>query len=48
MQDGNRCAQRFIDEMNHEQPDFIISLSDFCVPKGGHSTPFLQKLTLVN
>ncbi|VXD08342.1 hypothetical protein SPHINGO8BC_90469 [Sphingobacterium multivorum] len=34
MQDGNRCAQRFIDAMNHEQPDFIISLSDFCVPKG--------------
>ena len=33
MHDSDRRAQLFIDAMNKEQPDFIISLGDFCVPK---------------
>ncbi|KKO90026.1 alkaline phosphatase [Sphingobacterium sp. Ag1] len=33
MHDGDRRAQCFIDAMIREQPDFIISLGDFCVPK---------------
>lgn len=33
MHDGDRRAQLFIDAMNKEQPDFIISLGDFCMPK---------------
>lgn len=33
MHDGARRAQLFIDAMKRENPDFIISLGDFCVPK---------------
>lgn len=33
MHDSDRRARLFIDAMNTEQPDFIISLGDFCVPK---------------
>ncbi|OJZ00084.1 metallophosphoesterase [Sphingobacterium sp. 40-24] len=33
MHDSDRRAQLFIDAMNKEQPDFIISLGDFCMPK---------------
>lgn len=33
MHDGTGRAKRFIDAMNSEKPDFIISLGDFCFPK---------------
>lgn len=33
MHDSERRANIFIDAMNKEQPDFIIQLGDFCVPK---------------
>ncbi|MFD2905092.1 metallophosphoesterase family protein [Sphingobacterium anhuiense] len=33
MHDSDRRAQLFIDAMVKEQPDFIIQLGDFCVPK---------------
>lgn len=33
MHDSDRRAQLFIDAMIKEQPDFIIQLGDFCVPK---------------
>lgn len=42
MHDSDRRAQLFIDTMNKEQPDFIISLGDFCVPK-----PANQRLTAI-
>ncbi|WP_164122345.1 MULTISPECIES: metallophosphoesterase family protein [Sphingobacterium] len=33
MHDAGERAEAFINAMNQEQPDFIISLGDFCVPK---------------
>lgn len=42
MHDSDRRAQLFIDAMNTEEPDFIISLGDFCVPK-----PSNQNLTAI-
>lgn len=33
MHDSERRANIFIDAMNKEQPDFIIQLGDFCVPR---------------
>ena len=33
MHDGARRAKLFIDAMKRENPDFIISLGDFCFPK---------------
>ncbi|MCY4781728.1 metallophosphoesterase [Sphingobacterium sp. UT-1RO-CII-1] len=33
MHDADERASQFINEMNRQQPDFIIQLGDFCVPK---------------